>query len=329
MDVSVRPKLLSGGLANINFLLMLNIGEAVLRRPPAGPIPPGAHDMAREHRVLSALNGAGARGEFGHAPEILHFCNDPAIAGAPFQLLRYYDGRAIRGDALEPLPETPETGRALSAMLIETMSQIHAVDCDAVGLGRLGRPEGFLQRTATGWIDRAKAVLDNRLPRAAAQVASWLERQPLPQSHATTLLHNDFKLDNILLRHETIDPLVVLDWDMATRGEPLFDLAIMLSYWAEPGDPDCMHRLAQMPTARPGFWTREQAAEAYAEKTGRSLSGFRYMRVLAIFRLAVVFHQLHARYAAEGTLDAHKAGFGALADEIFIFAAGVAQGERF
>ena len=307
-----------------NILVCVDADLAVLRRPPAGVLPPGSHDMAREHRVLTGLEG---RLEF--APRSLHFCDDASVAGAPFQLLRYYAGRPVRGDQLDPLPPTAETGALLSRMLIDTLAAIHAVDVEAAGLGELGKPEGFLTRAARGWIGRARAFKGDQLSGSAAYVASWLsDRNPLACA-APTLLHNDFKLDNVLLRQDAIEPLVVLDWDMATRGDPLSDLATLLSYWTEPGDPDCMHRLAQMPTANAGFMSRAEAAQAYAERTGRGLEGFDYARVLAIFRLAVVFHQLHARYMGEGTTDPVRQGFAALADEIFDFAATVARGERF
>jgi len=320
LDGQVPPRQFAGGLANLNYLLRLKGGGpagaawAVLRRPPDGPLPPGAHDMAREHRILSRLWQA-----LPVAPRSLHLCADAQVAGAPFQILEFRPGIAVRGDSLAPLPETGATGAHLSGLLVETLAAIHGVDPAAVGLDDLGRPDGFFARTAKGWLSRAERIGDGELSPAVRAIARWLEGVPEPAANAPTLLHNDFKLDNMLLDPGTLRPVAVVDWDMGTRGDPLFDLATLLSYWTEAGDPDCMHRLAQMPTARPGFATREEAALAYGRATGRSIDDLKPYRVLTMLKLGVVFHQLHARYRAGETTDARYAPFGALGDELLEF----------
>ena len=322
LDLSEDPRRLSGGLANINMLVKINGEFAVFRRPPDGPLPKGAHDMAREHRVLSRLAPVTRL-----APRSLHFCADPQIAGAPFQILEFRLGFTLRGVELAPLPDDPQTCAALSSLVLGTLAEIHSIDAEAAGLGDLGRPAGFLARTAAGWLARAEAVANGKLSTAARQVAEWLQRHPGRETDRPVLLHNDFKLDNILLREHPLAPEAVLDWDMATRGDPLVDLATLLSYWTEAADPPCMQNLKQMPTARPGFPSREAAAQAYAALTGRSLDAFIVPRVLAIFRLAVVFHQLNAlrrdaaaQGAASGQLDP---------DELYVFALDVARGQVF
>jgi aminoglycoside phosphotransferase (APT) family kinase protein len=198
-----------------------------------------------------------------------------------------------------------------------------------VGLGDLGRPQGFMRRTAEGWIARGLDVMGRHAPRSAQALVAWLRAADLPDNPRPTLLHNDFKLDNVILDPETIGAVGIVDWDMATQGDPLLDLSTLLSYWAEPRDPDCMHELGQMPTAQPGFWTREQTAAVYAKETGRSLDAFQGHRVLAIFKLGVVFRQLHARYQAEGSKDPRHARFARIADGIFDFGMDVASGKRF
>ena len=303
MDRQFLPRQFAGGLANVNMLVRANGGWAVLRRPPEGPIPKGAHDMAREHTVLSRLAPL-----LPLAPKSLHFCDDPEVAGAPFQLLEYRSGRLVRGDRIDPLPDTPDVAEAVSRMLIRTLAEVHAVDVEQAGLGDLGRPEGFLGRTAAGWIARAEAALEGRLPDAARQAADWLKATPAPESSRPVLIHNDFKLDNLLLHPERIEPVALLDWDMATRGDPLYDLACLLSYWTEQGDPQCLQVLRQMPSARPGFLSRMEAAALYAEISGCSLVHFRFHRVLAMFRLAVVFHQLRSLAARNPRLEAGIAG---------------------
>lgn len=323
LDPAVTPRQFAGGLANLNYLLRLEQGWAVLRRPPSGPLPPGANDMRREHRILSRLWRA-----LPLAPRSLHLCEDETVAGAPFQLLEFRAGVAVRGDSLAPLPETAETGAALSGLLVETLAAIHAVDPAAVGLGDLGRPAGFFARTAQGWIHRAERAAGAMSP-AARAIAQWLGTARVPAPAAPTLLHNDFKLDNMLLDLRSLRPVAVLDWDMGTRGDPLFDLATLLSYWSEADDPPCMHRLAQMPTARPGFPSREAIARAYAAATGRGLSDFKPYRVLTMLKLGVVFHQLHARHRAGETHDARYAAFGTLAEELFDFTLDIVNDKKF
>lgn len=322
LDPGFTPRRFVGGLANVNMLLRVDDGWAVLRRPPPGLLPKGAHDMAREHRVLSALGP-----HLAIAPRSILFCGDESVAGAPFQLLAYHEGRVVRGGDISPLPSTAETGATLSAMLIDTLASIHAVDTEAAGLADLGRPEDFLARTAKGWIARAGSMLDGERPAACAAVVNWLETQKQAETNAPVLLHNDFKLDNIILANDAIAPHKVIDWDMATRGDPMMDVATLLSYWTEAGDPECMLKLDQMPTAAPGFMSREQVAIAYAQRSGRSLDSFLFPRVLAIFRLGVVFLQLRA-------LGARNAKASARIDavnphELFQFALDVAHGKRF
>ncbi|MEY2926572.1 MAG: hypothetical protein RL367_1049, partial [Pseudomonadota bacterium] len=324
VDQDVLPRQFSGGLANLNYLVRINDDWMVLRRPPAGPLPAGANDMRREHRILSRLWEA-----LPLAPRSHLLCEDPEIAGAPFQLLEFRQGLAIRGDSLDPLSNTPETGRALSAMLVETLAKVHAVDVETIGLGQLGRPEGFFARTTKGWLERGVLVCGGALSPAAHAVADWLSAL-LPMADVTpVLLHNDFKLDNIVIDQNSLAPLAIFDWDMCTRGDPLCDLATLLSYWSEPGDPDCMGRLAQMPTAHDGFMSREEAAMAYTQTTGRSIASLKPFRVLTMFKLGVVFHQLHSRSLTGEAVDPRYATFGTLAEELFEFTLDIANNKIF
>lgn len=321
-DRNFAPRQFEGGLANVNVLVRVDGLFAVLRRPPEGPIPKGAHDMAREHRVLHGLSPV-----LPLAPRSLHYCDDPAVAGAPFQILEYRAGRLVKGDRMDPLPDSPEVGAAVSRMLVETLVRVQSVDLDAAGLADLGRPDGFLARTAAGWMRRAEAICGDDLCTAARETADWLSRTTPRESESPTLLHNDFKLDNLLLHPERIEPVALLDWDMATRGDPLYDLASLLGYWAEPGDPECMHRLRQMPSARAGFLTRTEACELYARLSGRPLDEFLYPRVLAMFRQGVVFHQLRALGHNNARLAEHLAGIDP--DDLFAFALDLAKGRAF
>jgi len=175
----------------------------------------------------------------------------------------------------------------------------------------------------------AMDVADGQLPETARRIADWLQACPEPHSDSPVLLHADFKLDNLLIDPATLRAATLVDWDMGTRGPAMFDLATMLSYWTEPGDPPCMHRLAQMPTARPGFSSREEIAAAYARQTGRSIDDIRPWRVLTILKLAVVFLQLHRRHVTGETADPRYAAFGALGTDLYAFALDVARGRLF
>jgi aminoglycoside phosphotransferase (APT) family kinase protein len=324
LDLRFQPRRFAGGLANLNFLVLINGTWAVLRRPPSGPLPPGAHDMEREHKILSRLWQV-----LSLAPRSLHLCDDVSVGGTPFHILEFRPGLIIRGDELTGLPPNPETSRRLAEVLVDTLVRIHSVDMTAISLHNLGRPDAFVERTSRRWIERARLAGTKSASRSIGTVAEWLQVKAAGICGDVTLLHNDFKLDNVVLDPASLAAVGVLDWDMGTRGDPLFDLATLLSYWTEPGDPPCMHRLAQMPTARPGFPSREAVAGAYAKRTGRSLSTFQVYRVLTVFKLGVVFHQLHALYRAGRTNDSRYSQFGSLADEILEFAVDIANGRAF
>lgn len=312
LDVDAGALRLSGGLSNLNYLVRVDGAPAVLRRPPGGPLPPGAHDMRREHRVLSRLGDA-----FPQAPRSFHLCEDVTVIGVPFQLLEYRTGLSIRGDRL-PGAFGAVQCRTLSLKLVETLAALHAVDPAQVGLGDFGRPDGFFARTVAGWHRRGSQVAqDARAQAAMDRIGDWLSRRQ-PGALAPTLLHSDFKLDNCMLDDE-FRVTTVLDWDMSTRGDPLMDLATLLSYWTEPDDPDCMHRLAQMPTARPGFLSRAEVAEAYADATGRAIHDLPAWRILAMFKLGVVFLQLHRNWAGGVAGDESYAGFATLGSDLIDF----------
>jgi aminoglycoside phosphotransferase (APT) family kinase protein len=264
-DPTTKPRQFAGGFGNLNYLLSVNHTEMVLRRPPLGPIPPGANDMAREHRVVTALQPV-----FPLAPKSHHLCTDAAVIGSPFVLLDYRRGLIIREDLPAPLKST-KAGPQLSQMLVDVLAALHAVNPAEIGLGNLGRPEGFLGRTITGWAVRAALAVDGaELVPPTEALVTWLRRELPPDCPAeqATLLHNDFKLDNIVLDPKTLNPVGVIDWDMGSRGDPLFDLATMLSYWTEADDPPALQALRQMPTAKKGFASRAEVVTAYAKTIG-------------------------------------------------------------
>jgi aminoglycoside phosphotransferase (APT) family kinase protein len=304
------PRQFAGGYGNLNYLIEINGTPAVLRRPPAGLLPYGANDMAREYRILSSLWR-----EYPLAPRAMFFCDEASVLGAPFQIIEYRPGMVVR-DTLPPdLAGRPEIGMLLSHHLVESLAALHAVDPAQVGLETLGRPAGFLARTVDGWAARSVAVADLINPLALSGVVDWLRRR-VPADTPPSLIHSDFKLDNMILVPETLTPVAVIDWDMGTRGDPLWDLAVLLSYWVEPEDPACLHRIRQMPTVQPGFWRRNEVLAAYLCLSCREVGDFAFYRVLSLFRSAVVFLQLYDRFRRSPGQNMRCAEFDTLGREL-------------
>jgi len=308
----------AGGFGNLNYLIEIDGKPAVLRRPPSGPLPLGANDMGREHRILSSLWRA-----YPLAPQALFFCAEPGVLGAPFQIIEYRAGVVIRYELPPSFAGRPDIGETLSRQMVESLAALHAVDPTQIGLTTLGRPAGFLGRTLDGWLRRGAALGEMIDSGTFTETAAWL-RCRLPADGRPSLIHSDFKLDNLILDPGTLAPVAVIDWDMGTRGDPLWDLAVLLSYWAEPEDPGCMHRMRQMPTMQAGFWSRRQVLEAYHRLSGRTVDDFTYYRVLSLLRSAIVFLQLFDRYRRQPQENMHCAGFGRLGRDLLDYAFEVA-----
>ena len=291
-----------GGKANLTYLLRFAAREFVLRRPPLGPIPPGAHDMRREHRVLSVLHR-----RYALAPRSLLLCEDESVLGAVFIVEERRHGFVIRDDIAPEFVSRTDVNRRIGEALVDALADLHSVPPNEVGLDDLGRPEGFLERQLSGWVRRWHAARGGvEAERAGAEMApviDWLERR-LPNSRTAALLHNDYRLDNCLL--DTADPahiVAVLDWDMCTQGDPLADLGYVLNYWVEPGDPEEWRQIAAMPTWREGFPSRAEAIQRYAARTGFDVGAILWYQVFAAFKLAVIIQQIYIRYVRGQTKD--------------------------
>jgi aminoglycoside phosphotransferase (APT) family kinase protein len=298
--LSVRQ--FGGGKANLTYLLSFGGQEFVLRRPPLGPIPPGAHDMRREHRVLSALHR-----RYRPAPRSLLLCEDDGIIGAVFIVEERRHGFVIRDDIPPEFAGRPELNRRIGEALIDALADLHLVPPAEVGLADLGRPEGYLERQLAGWTRRWQTAQGgeeaDRAAAAMAPVLDWLGRH-LPSLGGAALLHNDYRLDNCLL--DSGDPgriAAVLDWDMCTQGDPLADLGYVLNYWVEPGDDPAWREIAAMPTWRDGFPSRAEAVARYADRTGFDVAPIGWHQVFAAFKLAVIIQQIYIRYVRGQTQD--------------------------
>jgi aminoglycoside phosphotransferase (APT) family kinase protein len=323
LDRDPPPRQFAGGLANLNYLVHIDGRPAVLRRPPLGELPAGAYDMAREFRILSRLPDA-----VPFVPRGLFLGSDPSVIGVQFQIIEYRPGLVIREHLPPELAGRPEVGARLSQVLLETLAAIHAVDADKVGLGDLGRPAGFLARAVSGWRKRGVAALEAGTEALHADLGAWLEQHQVPDG-APALLHNDFKLNNMILNPRDLSPVAVVDWDQGTRGDPLFDFATLLSYWVHRDDPPALHDMEQMPADEGGFCPREQAVATYAALSGRDMSDFLFHRVLAMYKLGVIFLQLGYRYRSGATTEQRYAGLTAIGTGIVEFAHEIVQGRAF
>jgi aminoglycoside phosphotransferase (APT) family kinase protein len=323
LDDDPSPRQFAGGLANLNYLIYLNGQPAVLRRPPMGELPAGAYDMAREHRILSRLPDA-----LPFVPRSLHLCDDPSVCGQRFQIIEYRPGLVIRETIPPDVASRPGLGARLSDVLLETLAAIHAVDTAAIGLDDLGRPEGFLARAVSGWSKRGWAAKEDGTETLHKEIAVWLENHIVPEG-APGLLHNDFKLNNMILNPADLSPVAVVDWDQGTRGDPLFDFATLLSYWVHPTDPWAMHDMKQMPAVEAGLCSRSEAVAAYGRITGRDVSDILFHRVVTMYKLSVIFLQLGLRYRSGATTEPRYAPLTAIGTGILQFTHEIAQGRAF
>lgn len=294
---------LSGGIANRNERIDLASGPAVLRRPPPGVLAAGASDMAREWRVISALAP-----HFPIVPRGLAFCDNAAMLGTPFLILEYRAGMAIGG----MLPAGAD-GAALLDTTLAQMVALHALDSAAIGLGGLGKPEGFYARQLRGWTQRAAAVWPDTLPPVTAALIAALERDMPSDDPAPVLLHMDLKPDNLLVDPATMQARAMIDWDMATRGPRDFDLAVLLSYWIEPGDPAAVQALLAVPSLTPGAATRAVVAARYRALGGADPGPLVWPVALARLRLAVAWMQLYRKWQRGEMVGDRYAGFETLA----------------
>ncbi len=297
----------SGGHANLTYLLTYPGAEYVLRRPPRGPVAPGAHDMEREHGVLEKLWAA-----FPPAPRSLFYCADDSVIGAPFFLMERKSGVVVRKEVPAEFGqgEDPRQNRKLSEVVIDTMVAFHHVDPAAAGLATLGRPEGFLERQVEGWTRRWHAAAEEQGDDAEALIA-WL-RSHLPRSNRVTLVHNDWRLDNMAVH--PADPgrcVAVYDWDMCTRGDPLADLGTTLAVWYDRDEEPS--ELNPMPTTTDGWMTRADAIERYAAATDVDPSDVGYYVVFGSFKMAVILQQIYIRWARGQTRDERFATMGGAA----------------
>ena len=293
------------GHSNLTYLLRIGECEYVLRRGPMGPVAPKAHDMAREFRVLRMVHP-----HFQEAPDAFHLCEDPSVLGAVFFLMERRHGLILRDDIPPQLARVANYPQQVSEAFVDCLVKLHAIDVSQAGLIALGKPEGFLERQVQGWTERWSRAKTDEMPTMDYVIRWLIDRRP--SSPAPTLVHNDYKLDNVILRTgSAISIEAVLDWEMATVGDPLADLGLTLCYWAWADAPQLRAREVPSLTSQAGWYTRDQFVQRYSERTGRDLSRIGYYEVLGVFKLAVILQQIYYRFRRGQTQDPRFQNFDA------------------
>jgi aminoglycoside phosphotransferase (APT) family kinase protein len=285
-----------GGYSNLTYFILAGEHEYVLRRPPFGANIKSAHDMEREFTVLSKLRQAG----FTKVPDAVHLCVDENVMGVKFYLMKRVKGVILRNKLPKDFSVSEETFRALSKATIDQIVKLHQIDIHTSGLDTLGKPEGYVQRQVEGWTRR---YINSQTDDIASmnEVAVWMQKN-LPTRSNTSFIHNDFKYDNLVLNpNDLTDIIAILDWEMATVGDPLMDLGTTLAYWAEGSDPDALKPFNL--TWMPGNFTRKEVVEYYQQQSGTPVDNIVFYYAFGAFKVGVICQQIYHRFKQGFTKD--------------------------
>jgi aminoglycoside phosphotransferase (APT) family kinase protein len=294
----------AGGASNITYQLDIGDRQLILRRPPAGTKAKSAHDMGREFRVMQHLS------PHFPCPRPLLYCEDESLIGSTFYVMEKLSGVILRRDLPKTLSYAPEQARQLCLNLFDTLIQLHTLDYDKAGLGDLGKPAGYVERQVEGWCQRFEKAWTDDVPKCESLMA-WIKAHRPVDSPRPALIHNDYRFDNVVLTPEGEPRIVgVLDWEMATIGDPLMDLGNALAYWVQADDDPIMQRIRMQPSHLPGMLTRDQIVAHYAEKTGQEIGDYSFYYVFGLFRLAVIAQQIYYRFKMGQTSNPKFQAFG-------------------
>lgn len=286
-DEKMEVKKFTEGYSNFTYLIKFGEWEAVLRRPPFGYVPPRAHDMEREYRILDKVNPV-----FPLAPKVYDYCDDREIMDRHFYIMEKKNGLVVDSEIPEEYGSSAEVGEKISEAVVSTMVDLHSIDYKAAKLDSIGKPEGYLNRQIHGWIERYNRTKTEDI-KNVGELEKWLINN-MPSSGDVSLIHNDFKLNNMMLDAKDPGKVVgIFDWELATIGDPLTDLGTTLVYWAEKGDLDLGTTVV---TNNPGFITRREFLERYATLSGRDVSNINYYVTFGFYKLAGVMQQLYYRW---------------------------------
>ena len=279
------------GFSNLTYMIDMGGRQMVLRRPPIGAKVKAGHDMGREYKVLKALNPV-----FPLCPEPLAYSEDTSIIGAPFFIMEKLSGIILRKDIPKELGFSKKQAKQLCINLIDLLADIHGIDVKKAGLDFIGKPTGYVKRQVDGWSQRYQKAKTKDAPDCKI-IMEWLKDKMPQDTDHPTIVHNDYKLDNVVLDPGRPEKIIgILDWEMTTYGDPLMDLGNSLAYWVEKNDPDEIQMMRTMPTNMPGALTRQEILEYYEKQTGRSTRQFDFYYCFGLFRLIVIAQQIYYRY---------------------------------
>ena len=301
VDVSAVPEVrqFPGGVSNLTYLLRYPDGDLILRRPPKGAHSKGAHDMGREHRIQSALASV-----LPCVPRTVAYCGDAAVIGTPFYVMQRLVGPIPRKEIPYDVRLSREEVAALCRNVIDLLVELHAVDLESTGLAAMDKGPGYVRRQVEGWSERYRAARTWNVG-TFEKVMVWLADNQ-PADHAHTLVHNDFRFDNVVLDPDDLTrPIGLLDWELATVGDPLMDLANSLGYWIQADDGALMNAFRRQPTHLPGMMTREEVVTYYCQRSGQRVTNrdWAWYEVFGLFRVAVIAQQVYKRYLAKQTTN--------------------------
>lgn len=305
LDGSPTVSQFPGGASNLTYLLRYGERELVLRRPPIGAKAKAAHDMLREAQVMAAL-----KPHYPYVPTILARCDDAAVLGQDFYVMQRIDGTILRRELPAGLGLDADDVRALCLGFVDRLVELHGIDASHPELQRIGKGEGYVARQVAGWSERWRnAATDGTDP--CVDVLDWLARTQPAKDNATCVIHNDYRFDNVVLAPgNSLEIIGVLDWEMATLGDPLMDLGSSLAYWVQADDDATFQAFRRQPTHAAGMLSRREVVDYYAERTGLAVGNFDFYEVFGLFRLMVIIQQIYRRFALGQTHNPQFAGFG-------------------
>ncbi|SEB14819.1 Predicted kinase, aminoglycoside phosphotransferase (APT) family [Thalassobacillus cyri] len=314
-DQALTIKQFSAGRSNLTYQLNMGDGwEAVLRRPPLGPVAPKAHDMEREFKILQEIHPY-----FPQAPEPYLFA-DERVIGSPFIIMERKHGVVLDTKFPEGVEVTDQLCKDISEIMVDSLVSLHSIDFTKTKLKEMTKPDGFMERQVHGWIKRYERSQTDDIS-GISSLKNWLVNH-LPKSQKPTIIHYDYKLNNAMFHDDLSGMNGLFDWEMTTVGDPLADLGVAMSYWIEADDSDLLKRgLGEEPiTTLPGFMTRDEFLEAYARKSGRDLSEINFYMTFAYFKLAVICQQIYYRWKKGQTQDDRFAELNHFVDNLIQYA---------
>lgn len=312
---SLEIKQFGAGHSNLTYQLTIDEWQAVLRRPPHGPVAPKAHDMNREFIILNELHQV-----FPLAPRPFLYSDEVSIVGSPFFVMERKHGLVLDTTFPKDIQPTPELGRKISEEMVDNLVRLHDIDYTQTAFTNMTQPQGFMERQVNGWITRYERAKTDEI-KGVEELKNWLVKS-IPNSSTPTIIHYDYKLNNAMFSNDLSEMVGLFDWEMTTVGDPLADVGAAMSYWIQADDPDLLKQgLGKPPvTVVDGFYTREEFIERYAMKSGRDLSSIHFYLTFAYFKLAVICQQIYYRYKKGQTNDPRFAHFNYFVNSLIQYA---------